>query len=261
MHQLEGKAFLLTGRFPGTTHAKLRARIEAAGGRVVEPGELLHIFSYPEFAVVGINPSEDRLEQVEGFAEEISLAQLERMLAPHVDADHEAVADGLLSLGIEDGDETVLDLATGAQYDRLLPALTELPPFSSDELTIERLEQSMAVAQLPCTRLSDTELEVTIYEDSATLRLDPVRRWLRLQKAFTINAFVSDGVKHGVVNALNGEWDVVRFFIPAPDTLVADWVIPYHQGIAPFQVVLALQGFVATVQEAMRTCEDVGLLA
>lgn len=261
MQQLAGKAFFLTGRFPGTTHAELRARIEAAGGSVIGRGGAPAFDDVLEFAVVGSNPSLERLAEIEGFVQHISLAQLERMLGAHVDVDREALAGGLMSLGIVDGDETVLDLATGAQFDRLPIALTQLPALAAEEVTVDALAEAMAAARLSATRLSDLELGVDIYDDSAVLRLEPSRHWLRFQKAFTINPFVGEGVKHSVVNSLNASWDTARFLIAAPDTLVADWGMPYHQGLAPFQVVLMLQGFVATVQEALRTCEDVGLLA
>lgn len=272
MRHLDGKTFLISGRFPGTTQRQLRRRIEAAGGRVVQRVVVGPFVSVPTFVVLGAGAGSDAYLSLQDGAAELSLPELERMLGAYTDAavgtddasrDPAAVtlANGFVTLAIEDGEETVLDLSTGAQFDRLVPDLIALPAFAAEQLTVSRLAEALAVGGLKSESLSDSELFVEIYDDDAVIRIDAARSWLRFQKAFTINPHVSDAKKHEIINTLQCEWEVVRFTVPAPDTLAADWVIPYNQGIAPFQIVIALQGFVATVQQALRTCADVGLLA
>jgi hypothetical protein len=69
-------------------------------------------------------------------------------------------------------------------------------------------------------------------------------------------------LKHAFVNKMTDDVILVRFSIPEsrPDMLIADYHLPFEDGIRAFQVVSALRLFSRIVPYAIRTCDENDLM-
>lgn len=264
MSGIAGKRFVLAGRFPGVPREKIRQRIEAAGGVVVRTLSRGTDFlvvgdgaadKIPTAMVYGIGWLElDGLNELLGGA---SGPRQERRKKSRRASRPLGVPKSFFALGVCDGDEYFLDTATGRVESRLVPAVTAALPIEPSAVSLESIADAFRLAALETSIDDEGDLRVHIYNDEANVLQNPKRGWLQFVKAFKIDADASEKLKYAAVNELNQDWEMVRFYISAPDRLVADYVLPYEQGISPMQLVLSLQGFVATVAQALRSSEKV----
>lgn len=69
-------------------------------------------------------------------------------------------------------------------------------------------------------------------------------------------------LKHAFVNKMTDTVIFGRFSIPdrRPDVLVADYFLPYEEGVPAFQIVSALRLFARVVPAAIGACDDNGLV-
>ena len=271
-HPLHGMTFILVGRFPGTSQTEIRERLGKFGARVV-PRRTRRA----DYVVEGVGA--DLLKQKALFkgALLITHTSLAKMLGPHFDADAEGFAsighnpangalelpldDERLTLSVEHGEETVLDLRTGAITQDLVFAIANSPIISAHAVNDSLLGDLMIMAQIPYTLDANGEVCAQLFNDIVTLEVDATCAWVRLIKVFDINPRTHDAVKYEVANRLNVEWKGARFFIAAPDKLVADTHLTFAQGLSARELVATMQGFVLMVQEALRGSEDVARLA
>jgi len=175
--------------------------------------------------------------------------------------DDPTVPVNFFPLSREDGDEYFVNLSTGSIESRLALPVMEAKPLEPIAVTVESLEAAFKLAGLETARDEDGDLLVRIYGDEANVLLHAKRPWLQFIKAFQIERRADELLKLAAVNELNQQWEMVRFHIAAPDRLVADYVLPYEQGVSPMQLLLTLQGFVATVGQALRSSAKVKLIA
>ena len=250
--QIAGKRFVFAGRFIPVPRAELVRRIKAAGGLV-----RVTLSPITDYIVIGSNAGWKGFGDGVHDAERIDAAELLRMLG----APQRKAESHIFPLGREDGDEHALDLRTGRLLSRLNRASAEGAVLEPDDVTPSLLEQAYLAAGLDTAWDEDGDLLVRIFGDFANVVVMPERKQIRFIKLFEISEFAPDELKFAMANRLNVEWDVVRFHVPVSTRLVADYTLPYDQGVSPLQLVMVLQGFVATVIEALGSCPDAGLIA
>ena len=249
----------------------IRQRIEAAGGVVVRTLSRATDFlvvgegagnQIPTAMVYGIDCVElDGLNKLLAGTEAPTGSKAPTGKKSRKAKDPFAVPKSFFALGMNDGDEHFVDFATGNIESRLAPAVLNALPLEPSAVSLESIEAAFRLAGLVTSRDDDGDLRVHIYNDEANVLTHPKRAWLQFVKTFKIDPSAAEKLKLAAVNELNQEWEMVRFYIAAPDRLVADYVLPYEQGVSPMQLVLTLQGFVATVAEALRASEKVKLIA
>jgi hypothetical protein len=64
---------------------------------------------------------------------------------------------------------------------------------------------------------------------------------IKFALGFRIKDDASDEQKLGLANRINDKIILVRYAIPAPEVLVADYFLPYAQGIIPMQIINSLK--------------------
>ena len=70
-------------------------------------------------------------------------------------------------------------------------------------------------------------------------------------------------MKYAFTNRMNDDIILGRFSIPEqrPDMLIADYYLPFEEGIPAFQIVSALRLFVRVVLSAIRQCDKNDLVS
>jgi hypothetical protein len=73
------------------------------------------------------------------------------------------------------------------------------------------------------------------------ITLNEANKLVKFALGFRIKDDASEEQKLGLANRINDKVILVRYAIPAPEVLVADYFLPYGQGIIPTQVVNSLK--------------------
>jgi len=88
--------------------------------------------------------------------------------------------------------------------------------------------------------------------------VDEEKKLLKYMAIYGVKESSPLELKHAFVNKMNDEIIFVRFSIPEqrPDILMADYFLPYEEGIPTFQIVSAIRLFARIVPGAIRACDD-----
>ena len=137
------------------------------------------------------------------------------------------------------------------------PAVLDAPLVAPAEVTLDTLQAAIELAKLEFHREGDDPLRVYLGDDAVSILIHPTQPWVQFVMMVLIDPSAPEALKFETANELNRTWELVRFHIAESDSLVADYVLPFEQGITPMQIVLTMQVFVATVLDALRQSEHI----
>lgn len=127
------------------------------------------------------------------------------------------------------------------------------------EITTSNLEQLFKNAFFGAT-VADEDGYLMIETDGplVMVSVEPGKKLLKFMTIYGVKKSSSLEMKHALINKMNDEIILGRFSIPEshPDVLVADYYLPYENGIPAYQIVSALRLFSKVVPGAIRNCDD-----
>jgi CheY-like chemotaxis protein len=134
--------------------------------------------------------------------------------------------------------------------------------FAEDEVTISILAQTLQQGFFKVSLNNDGYL--TVYTDGprVIMTVNQDNKLIRFMSIYGVKESAPLELKHAFVNKMTDDVILVRFSIPEsrPDLLIADYYLPFEDGIRAFQVVSALRLFSRIVPYAIRTCGENDLM-
>src|SRR5919109_5034706 len=128
--------------------------------------------------------------------------------------------------------------------------------FAEDEVTISILAQTLQQGFFKVSLNNDGYL--TVYTDGprVIMTVNQDNKLIRFMSIYGVKESAPLELKHTFVNKMTDDVILIRFSIPEsrPDMLIADYRLPFEDGIRAFQVVSALRLFSRIVPYAIRTC-------
>jgi hypothetical protein len=110
------------------------------------------------------------------------------------------------------------------------------------DVTIENLQELLSSSYV--TNEIDADGRILATTDSGLkvfLTLNEQNKLIKFALGFRIKEDASEEQKLELANRINDKIILVRYAIPAPEVLVADYFLPYGQGIIPTQVINSLK--------------------
>jgi hypothetical protein len=110
------------------------------------------------------------------------------------------------------------------------------------DVTIESLQELLSSSYV--TNEIDAEGRILATTDSGLkvfLTLNESNKLIKFALGFRIKEDASEEQKLNLANRINDKIILVRYAVPAPEVLVADYFLPYGQGIIPLQIVNSLK--------------------
>lgn len=129
---------------------------------------------------------------------------------------------------------------------------------AEDEVTTSNLAQMFKRAFLKTDLDKDGDLRVHTDGPRVVVTVDQDKKLLKFMAVYGVKESARLELKHAFANKMNDEIIFVRFSVPRtrPDMLVADYFLPFEEGIPTFQIVSALRLFARAVPGAIRTCDE-----
>lgn len=159
---------------------------------------------------------------------------------------------GTMVVGLENGLEHVLDLASGRVHSRMPAALEAMPTLPEADVSKESLERVLAAGGIRVTRDSDDDVLAHALGESVNLVINEDRRLVRFLKLVTVDPLIDEFRRQSVVTRLNTEYDLARFRLWNDDGILADYVMSYRQGMVPAQLVELVVKFCWVVKEGLQ---------
>jgi hypothetical protein len=110
------------------------------------------------------------------------------------------------------------------------------------DVTIESLQELLSSSYV--TNEIDADGRILATTDSGLkvfLTLNESNKLIKFALGFRIKEDASEEQKLNLANRINDKIILVRYAVPAPEVLVADYFLPYGQGIIPLQIVNSLK--------------------
>ena len=110
------------------------------------------------------------------------------------------------------------------------------------DVTIENLQELLSSSYV--TNEIDAEGRILATTDNGLkvfVTINEQNQLIKFALGFRIKDDASDEQKLGLANRINDKIILVRYAIPAPEVLVADYFLPYAQGIIPMQIINSLK--------------------
>lgn len=128
---------------------------------------------------------------------------------------------------------------------------------SEDEVTPANLAQVFKRAFLKASVDEDGDLVVQSDGPRVLVTVDEDKKLLKFMTVYGVKQSARLQVKHALANKMNDDYILGRFSIPEgrPDLLIADYYLPYEEGIPAFQIVAALRLFARVVPGAIQDCD------
>lgn len=138
---------------------------------------------------------------------------------------------------------------------------TEIIP--ENEITIENLAGLFKRAFFSTSLDDDGDLAVKTDGLLIYIAVEKNHKLLKYMTTFGVKETAPAELKYAFVNKMNDEVLLARFSIPEgfPNTLIADYFIPFEEGIPAFQIVSALRLFTRAVSFAIDKYDDKGLVS
>lgn len=138
----------------------------------------------------------------------------------------------------------------------------ELPPLLDEgNLTVRALERVFRQAFLKSEPIKNDHILVnTDIGLKVIVHLDDERKFLKYMAFLHLKSDAPDSAKLRLANTLNEKVIFARFAVPQADVLVADYFLPYEEGVTPYQVVNALRQFAAVVFGSVNTLDEDDLI-
>jgi hypothetical protein len=112
----------------------------------------------------------------------------------------------------------------------------------SAEVTIANIQELLSSSYV--TNEIDAEGRILATTDNGLkvfVTINEQNQLIKFALGFRIKDDASDEQKLGLANRINDKIILVRYAIPAPEVLVADYFLPYAQGIIPMQIINSLK--------------------
>ena len=110
------------------------------------------------------------------------------------------------------------------------------------EITIENLQELLSASYV--TNEIDTEGRILATTDSGLkvfITLNDANKLIKFALGFRIKEDASEEQKLQLANRINDKIVLVRYAVSTPEVLVADYFLPYGQGIIPMQIINSLK--------------------
>ncbi len=129
---------------------------------------------------------------------------------------------------------------------------------AEDEVTTSNLAQVFKRAFFKTSIDNDGDLIVQTDGPRVIVTLNQDNKLIKFMTIYGVKESARLDLKHNFTNRMNDEIIVVRFSVPKtrPDMLIADYYLPFEEGIPAFQIVSALRLFARVVPAAIRSCDE-----
>ncbi len=129
---------------------------------------------------------------------------------------------------------------------------------AEDEVTTSNLAQIFKRAFFKPSLDKDGDLTVHTDGPRVIVTVDQDKKLLKFMTIYGVKESARMELKHAFVNKMNDDIIFARFSIPKarPDVLIADYFLPFEEGIPAFQIVYALRLFARVVPGAIRACDE-----
>ncbi len=129
---------------------------------------------------------------------------------------------------------------------------------AENEITKESLAALFKRAFLSTSFDKDGDLVVQTDGPRVFVTVDEDKKLLKYMSIYGVKESSPVELKHALVNKMNNDIIFGRFSIPekTPGMLIADYFLPYEEGIPAFQIVSAIRLFARVVPVAIRACDD-----
>lgn len=110
------------------------------------------------------------------------------------------------------------------------------------DITLESLREILNSSYV--TNEIDAEDRILATTDSGLkvfITINEANKLIKFALGFRIKDDASEDQKLQLANRVNDKIILVRFAVPTPEVMVADYFLPYAQGIIPMQVVNSLK--------------------
>jgi len=133
---------------------------------------------------------------------------------------------------------------------------------AEDEVTTSNLAQIFKRAFLKTSLDKDGDLIVHTDGPRVIVTLNQDKKLIKFMTIYGVKESARLDLKHTFTNRMNDEIIVGRFSVPKtrPDMLIADYYLPFEEGIPAFQIMSALRLFARIVPGAIRACDENNLV-
>jgi hypothetical protein len=121
------------------------------------------------------------------------------------------------------------------------------------DVTALKLRALCQAALIKCEIDSDGDLKIEDDGMKSFVRVDTDKKLLSFFSIWPLRKSVTELEKLQLLNTLNKDLILVRFYMHDATTLVCDYQLPYDNGILPFQVVNAYRRFAKVTRGAILT--------
>lgn len=129
---------------------------------------------------------------------------------------------------------------------------------AEDEITVSNLAEIFKRAFFKTSLNEHGELVVQTDGPKVIVAVDQDNNLLKFMSVFGFKESARLELKHAFVNKMNDEIILDRFSIPKgqPDVLLADYYLPYEEGIPAFQIVSTIRLFARVAMGAVHRCDE-----
>lgn len=105
----------------------------------------------------------------------------------------------------------------------------------------------------------DDDGDLIVYTDGprVLVTLNSSQKLTKFMSLYGVKKSARLDIKHELINKLNDQYIFVRFAIPEkrPDVLMADYYLPFEEGVSSYQVAKAIRLFAQVVPNAIRASD------
>ena len=123
------------------------------------------------------------------------------------------------------------------------------------EVNAQKLAEIFKVAYMKCTIDEDGDLLVQTDGPRVFVSVQEDKKLLKFIAMYGLKESATEEMKMAFVNRMNDGIIFARFSVARADTLMADYYLPYEEGILAFQIVAALRLFGRVVPGAIQACD------
>ena len=125
----------------------------------------------------------------------------------------------------------------------------------------EAIDKAVSIArETENVKSVKNELVVKADDSWVSVLIDQERCLIHLFSFHPLKELADEKAKLALANRMNSTFDYAQFHIASPVRLVADYALPFDQGLGSFQLVGTLRRFVSSISAAIRTCDDEDVL-
>lgn len=127
---------------------------------------------------------------------------------------------------------------------------------AEEEVTAANLAQIFKRAFFKTSLDKDGDLIVHTDGQRVIVTLNPDNKLIKFMAVYGLKESARLELKHAFTNKMNHEVIFGRFSIPKsrPDSLIADYYLPFEEGIPAFQIISAIRLFARVAPYAIRAC-------